>query len=373
MFLHKRRILTVVRPVEGGIKAHVLNLLRHMQNDFHFTVACPAEQVVDFQDTGCEVIAVPLSGRLRPYDDIQSAWQLSRLLCSHKYALLHAHGFKVALLSRPVSRYCKVPCLVTIHGDLVHGGTAKYRLLYRKFERVLSSWAEGYVTVSAWLAELLIADFGVPAERIVIIPNGIILGHGEISRLGELPFSAEVPLVGTVARLAPQKGVEHFLLAAKELAGTFPELRFLVVGDGPLRSELERLCSELGIADKVYFAGFRQDVPAILQRLHLFVQPSVNEGQGITVLEAMAAGCPVVASAAGGLKELIKDGETGLLAQPGSPQALAQAVTLLLQNKQLRQQMTVKAKIFVTKYDLAEMITKTREVYARILEGRWPA
>ncbi len=87
----------------------------------------------------------------------------------------------------------------------------------------------------------------------------------------------------------------------------------------------------------------------------------------------MAAGCPVVAYAVGGLKELIKDGETGLLVQPGNPQALAQAMTILLQNKQLCQQITEKAKIFVTKYDLAEMITRTREVYARILEGRWPA
>ncbi|MBS3887095.1 MAG: glycosyltransferase family 4 protein [Firmicutes bacterium] len=371
--MQKRRILTVVRPAEGGIKAHVLNLLRHLQSDFHFTVACPPEQVADFQGTGCEVIAVSLVGRLHPYYDIQSARQLCRMLCSHKYSLLHAHGFKVALLSRPVSRYCKVPCLVTIHGDLAHGGTAKYRLVYRKAERALSGWAEGYVTVSHWLAELLIADFRVPAERIVIIPNGILLNTGESFSLGELPFTAEVPLVGTVARLAPQKGVEHFLLAAKELAHIFPELRFMVVGDGPLRMRLERLCGELGIVDKVYFAGFRQDVPAILQRLHLFVQSSVSEGQGITVLEAMAAGCPVVASAAGGLKELIKDGETGLLVQPGNPHALAQAVAQLLRNKQLRQQITVKARIFATKYDLAEMITKTREVYLRILEGRWPA
>ncbi len=371
--MHKRRILTVVRPAEGGIRTHVLNLLRHLQSDFHFTVACPPEQVSVFENTGCDVIAVPLSGRLHPYFDIQSAKQLSRMLRSQKYGLLHAHGFKMALLSRPVSRYCKVPCLVTIHGDLAHGGTAKCRLVYRKTERLLSAWADGYITVSEWLAKLLIADFGVPAERIVIIPNGIALGESDLPRPLELPFAAEMPLVGTVARLAPQKGIEHFLLAVKEVASILPELRFLVVGDGPLRPALERLCVQLGIEEKVFFAGFRQDVPAILQRLQLFVQPSLSEGQGITVLEAMAAGCPVVACAAGGLKELIEDGETGLLVQPGNPQALAQAMTLLLQNRQLCQQITVKAKIFATRYEMAEMITKTREVYTRILEGRWPA
>ncbi|MBT9140029.1 MAG: hypothetical protein DDT30_00601 [Dehalococcoidia bacterium] len=75
------------------------------------------------------------------------------MLRSHKYGLIHAHGFKVALLSRPVARYCKVPCLVTIHGDLAHGGTAKYRLVYRKAERVMSGLAKGYVTVSDWFAD----------------------------------------------------------------------------------------------------------------------------------------------------------------------------------------------------------------------------
>lgn len=368
--MRKRRVLKVVRPAEGGIRAHVLNLLRHLQSDFDFTVACPPEQVADFQSTGCEVIAVPLTGRLHPYYDIKSASQLCRMLSTGKYSLLHAHGFKVAFLSRPVSGYCKVPCLVTVHGDLAHGGTAKHRQVFRSAERVFSRWAEGYITVSQWLAELLIADFAVPVERIAVIPNGISLNHGENFSHVELPFATDAPLMGTVARLAPQKGVEHFLLAAKELNRIFPELRFVVVGDGPLRVDLERLCSELGLVDKVYFAGFRQDVLAILHRLHLFVQSSVSEGQGITVLEAMAAGCPVVASAVGGLKELIKDGETGLLVQPGNPQALAQAAALLLENKEMCQQITAKAKIFVTKYDLAEMITKTREVYFRILEGR---
>ena len=371
--MQKRRILKVVRPAEGGIRAHVLNLLSHLQNDFDFTVVCPPEQVADFEGIGCDVIAMPLTGRLHPYYDLKSAGQLWRILCSRKYSLLHAHGFKVALLARPVSSCCKVPCLVTIHGDLAHGGAAKYKQVYRKAERVFSRWAEGYITVSQWLAELLITDFGVPAERIAIIPNGISLDHGESFSHVELPFAADAPLMGTVARLAPQKGVEHFLLAAKELARIFPELRFVVVGDGPLRRELEQLCSELGLVDKVYFAGFRQDVLAILRRLHLFVQSSVSEGQGITVLEAMAAGCPVVASAVGGLKELIKDGETGLLVQPGNPHALAEAVALLLENKEMRLQIAAKAKIFVTKYDLAEMIAKTRELYTSILDGRWPA
>lgn len=361
-----------MRPAEGGIRAHLLTLLQHLQDEFTFTVACPPGQAADFGQSGCSILPVPLGGRLHPYYDLQAARGLFRATRLEKYSMVHAHGFKAALLSRPVARCSRIPCLVTVHGDLAHGGTAKHKKFVRLTERVCSRWAHGYVAVSHWLSELLTADFHVPAHKIAVIPNGIEVLHTD-SVCGALPFADGQPLVGTVARLAPQKGIEYFIHSAARLTEIFPDVRFVVVGAGPQRAELEELCRTLHLTDRVYFSGFRKDVPALLKRFTVFVQPSLSEGQGITVLEAMASGCPVVATAVGGLRELICDGQNGLLVPPQDPAALARAVAVLLQNEQMRLQLACEGKKRVENYSVPEMIGQTRELYRRVLEGKWPS
>jgi glycosyltransferase involved in cell wall biosynthesis len=361
--------LTVVRPVEGGIQAHVLNLLANMKDDFAFTVACPKEQAPRFREEGCEVVALPIGRGLQPYRDLRTAGHLYSMLKSGQYELVHAHGFKAAMLARLPARLTGLPCLVTVHGDLAYGNQGALGRFYRRSERIFSCWTCGYITVSQWLAEHLRTSFGVPAGRITVIPNGID-AHEERANGAPLPFADDVILVGTVARLAPQKGVAYFLQAAKQIVSCLPDIRFVVVGDGPLRSELEDLCRKLDIEGYVAFTGYRYDVPALLRRFCVFVLPSLSEGQGITVLEAMAAGCPVVASDIGGLRELVKHGKTGLLVEAGNVNELSDAVTRLLQDSLLRQELAERGKANVLQYQMGEMIQQTKNVYHRILEGR---
>ncbi|MBS4023840.1 MAG: glycosyltransferase family 4 protein [Dethiobacter sp.] len=365
----KPRILQIVRPVEGGILIHLKNLLKHLADDFTFTVACPFEMAAEFESAAADVFPLTLGRRLEPYRDMIAVGRLAKLIKRDNFVLVHAHGFKAGLVARPAARIGRVPCLVTIHNDFAGAKASRLRPLYYTAERWLSRWTTGYVTVSEWLAGELAEELGI-STSIKVIPNGIALGARQCET--ELPFPPEQPVVATVARLARQKGVEFFIRAAAQLALNYPELRFLVVGDGPLRPKLESLAAALGLGERLFFMGYRHDVPAILARLTVYVQPSLSEGQGITVLEAMAADCPVVASAAGGLRELVRHGKNGILVEPGSVGGLVDAVSSVLNDPLLAERLRAGALDSVGGFEIAGMIDKTRSLYQSVMDGRWP-
>ena len=370
--MSKPRVLMVLRPVEGGIRMHVKNLLAHLQEEFAFTVACPPERVVDFLDTGCEILPVPLSAGLSPIADLSAIKKIAVALKASDFSLVHAHGFKAGLVARPASRYVKLPCLVTIHGEFAHAAGSPMAVAYRNVERLLARWSGGYIAVSKWLAGELYSLYGVPRERVAVIPNGIASQHHTVP-CATLPFAADDVLVGTVARLAPQKGIEYFVRAAALLRVRFPHVRFVVAGDGPLRMELERVAGELQLDGQLFFVGFIDNVPSLLTKLQVFVQPSLSEGQGITVMEAMAAGCPVVASATGGLPDLVRPGENGLLVAPGNVEELALAIAMLLEQPAWAEELGNQGKLAAKSFGLDEMIEHTKQLYRAVMEGRWPA
>ncbi len=140
------------------------------------------------------------------------------------------------------------------------------------------------------------------------------------------------PLIGRIARLQPEKGMEVFLTAAARVLPLFPGARFLVVGDGPLRGELEALARSLGLKEHAHFLGFRSDVPALMKLLDVLVVSSLSDGAPLVVLEAMEAEVPVVASAVGGVPDQIRHEEEGLLVPPSDPAALGDALLRLLRD-----------------------------------------
>ncbi|MDW7649775.1 MAG: glycosyltransferase family 4 protein [Bacillota bacterium] len=367
--MDRPRVLTVVRPTEGGIRAHLKNLLENLSGEFSFVLACPPDEADWFAHSGWEVIPVSLTGTLYPAGDLQTMRELFTAMRSGRFSLVHAHGFKAGFVARPVSRLCGVPCLMTVHGGFAHAEASRWGRIYKTAERFLSRWGTGYIAVSGWLAEELSRAYHVPGEQITVIPNGIVFppltGKWRAAAKGEF-------LVGTVARLAPQKGVEYFLRAAAILKERFGHIRFIVAGEGPLRSSLELLCRQLSLDGRVSFTGYCHDVPSLLQRLDVFVLPSLSEGQGITILEAMAAGCPVVASATGGITELVQHGKTGLLAAPGNPDELAVRIAELLKNPALADELAKRGKENAAHYDLSVMIDRTRKLYNSVMEGGRP-
>src|SRR5215208_93868 len=180
----------------------------------------------------------------------------------------------------------------------------------------------------------LIEKDGVPSYRVSLIPNAVIPASDDPPDLtGTLPDGwLEGPLVGVVARLQPEKGVADFLKAAVHVSKITPQVRFLVVGDGPLREELLALAKRIGVEKRVRFLGHRTDAQALIGFMEVLVVPSVTEGSPLIVLEAMAAGVPVVASAVGGIPDQIRHDKEGLLVPPGDTGALGEALLNLLRD-----------------------------------------
>src|SRR4051794_15917265 len=231
--------------------------------------------------------------------------------------LLHA---EVCVAALPVPRHA--PRVLTHHhGDhFIAGGrplsAALDRWAGRRFDRV--------VAVSSYVHEFLRTRYRYPAEKVEQISNGWAGGPRETAG------RAWEPTIVTVARLRPQKGHAVLLDAFTQVRQQVPDARLRLVGDGPLAEELQRQSAALGIGDHVEFAGTSTDVWGELEQAHVFALASLYEPQGIAVLEAMAAGLPVVATAVGGIPELIEPGRTGELVPPNDPAALADVLIGLL-------------------------------------------
>jgi len=183
----------------------------------------------------------------------------------------------------------------------------------------------------------------------------------------KMGFLPETPLVGIVARLHEVKGHSHFLEAARNILQQRPWIRFLVVGAGPHRPVLEKMAADFGIKDQVVFTGFRDDVYSLMADLDLLVISSLWEGFGLTAIEAMALGVPVVATEVGGLPEVVLHGETGLLAPPANPAALTRNILWMLDHPREASSMAEKGgQIVREKFTSTVMARRTEELYRRV-------
>ncbi len=216
--------------------------------------------------------------------------------------------------------------------------------------------------------------FGLPSEKLTVIPNAIPIedfaATADPALRSELAGGTPRPVVLSVARLDPQKGECYLLEAAVQI----PEAVFVLVGDGPQRSALESQAAALGLTERVRFLGRRSDVPALLAACDLFVLPSLYEGLPLSVLEAMAARRPVVATDIAGTREAVRDGITGLLVPPADPGALARALRRLLGDPSLGAALTSAAyDRMQVEYSAATMVKRVTQVYEMLLPRAIPA
>ncbi len=188
----------------------------------------------------------------------------------------------------------------------------------------------------------------------------------------DLGLPTDGPLVGCVARLVPVKGVHYLLEALPAVQAAVPQATGVFVGDGPLRTELERRAAVLGLGGRVAFLGLRRDVEEIMKLCDVVVLPSLNEGMGRVAVEALATGRPVIGSRVSGIQNVIVDGETGLLVPPADREALARAIVRCLTNPALSLAMGERAQKSVEAYDIEPMITKIDRLYTELLAAKPP-
>ncbi len=266
-----------------------------------------------------------------PTHDLGMAWKgdlrvllrLGRLLRREGIQVLFTFMFHPALLGRLVGSWCGVPVRISSERIMAWEGTGR---------RLLNRWTVPLTThvvaVSDRVAAYAAREFRIPPDRLTTIPNGVDLGHFRPARE---PRQAGAPVIGCTARLHAKNDHATLLRAFAQVAVRWPEAQLLLVGRGPEEQRLRALATSLGLGSRIRFAGEQADVVSFLQQMDLYVQTSVAEGMSNSVLEAMAAGLPVVATDVGGTPEVVVDGETGLLVPPRDPIALADAVRKLLE------------------------------------------
>jgi glycosyltransferase involved in cell wall biosynthesis len=294
---------------------------------------------------GVRVFEVPtLVHEVRPILDARATLGLWRLLRRDRPTLVHTHTSKAGVVGRLAAWLAQVPVVIhTPHGHVFYGyyGTVASAII-RLLERLLAKITDRIVTLTDRGAEEHVRFHIAGAEKFATIHSGIVLAHFRSVRVDpavkrkELGLPPEGPIVGTVGRLVPIKGQVWLLKAAPLVLAEFPQACFVIIGDGPLLGELKELTAKLGIGLRVMFLGAREDVSECLAALDLFVLPSLNEGMGRVLLEAMAEGCPVVATRVGGIPDIVNDGTTGLLVPPRDDRALAEAILILLRDRSRR-------------------------------------
>jgi len=296
---------------------------------------------------------------------------MGRLVRQEGVDLIHSHLPDQNFYSCLVGRLTSCKTIVTYHGapPLPHARTLRESVKLWWVRRT----AAVVVVVSEYL-EQLFQELGFPREKIVRIYNGVDLEKFAGARSGGLRAELGCPegtrLVGMVANLRRPKGYEYFVQAARRVVDSMPQTRFVAVGDidRQILRRLSDLVDKLNLRDRFVFVGFREDVPAILRELDVFVLSSVSEGFSLATIEAMAAGRPVVATRSGGPEEIIDDGRTGFLVPPADPESLAQRICELLANPAEAEAMGRRAQGKVeTTFSLAKMIREYERLYESCL------
>lgn len=371
--MSKIRVLHVVRPAAGGIKNHLLDLIGGSHGGgFHHLVACPPGSLADaLAARGIETFCLPLGGEISPWRDLACVRLLVSLLKRCRVDVVHAHSYKAGLVGRLAARAAGVPAVVlTVHSSILQDRRSPWKKhLFAVTERLLAGLTDRIITVSRDLGREIADRKMVPREKLVTIYNGIVPERFNkppdreyLQKIIGIPAGKKV--VGTVSRLAPQKGVGDFIKAAARLSGEKEGVVFLVAGDGPLRADLERRAGEENLSGRLFFIGERQDVQIILPCLDVLVLASVTEGMPLTVLEALAAGCPVVATRVGGIPEVISDGVNGLLVSPGDAQGMAASILRLLEDPAASRKMGEEGRKRVAgSFTVDKMVGGTEQVY----------
>lgn len=325
----------------GGPSVHVILLtagLREKGYETRLIVGreAPSEgNLLDMaRQKGIEIEQLAGLGReIRPLADLVTLWQLYGLIRECRPAIVHTHTAKAGVLGRIAARLAGVPVIVhTYHGHVLRGYFGPLKTaFFRRLETALARITDVAITVSAALRDDL-AGMGVaPREKIRVVPLGL-----DLARFARPPARGELraacgagdgeTLIGVVGRLVPIKDIDCFLEAASRVSAAAPRARFAIVGDGELRAVLEQKAAALGLGARATFVGWRKDLESVYADLDVVVNSSRNEGTPVALIEAMAAGRPVVATAVGGTADLLGEGERGILVPPADPAALAEAI-----------------------------------------------
>ncbi len=370
------RVLLVITRLElGGAQRVVLHTAQNLDREgFEVALAWGPGERLDLEAAAIDDLQLfPLSTLVRPVapvSDLRAVRDLRRVMRSFRPDIVHTHSSKAGILGRLAAHREQVPAVVhTIHGfGFTPLQPLPTRFIFRTVEKMLARWTDHFITVSECDRRRGV-DLGLfPADRATVIRAGIDLAAFRAAAGGaavrdRLGIPREAPLVTQVGNFKPQKAPLDFIRVAAAVADQCPEAWFVMVGDGPLRPAAEALARSLGVADRLVFCGWWEDVPALLDATTVSVLTSVHEGLPCSVVEALAAGVPVVATAVDGTVEVIRSGVNGYLAPVGDIGALATGVSSVIRDLDLRARMAAAARKGLDQFDRDAMVRQQEDLY----------
>jgi glycosyltransferase involved in cell wall biosynthesis len=327
----------------------------------------PHLEVIDEAKTaGLRTVVFNSPGRL----DVRTVFRIRRFLNDNGVDILHTHGYKADVIGFIATLSGKTKWLATNH--VWHPISGKMRL-YESVDALVLRFARSIVAVSREIRRDLIST-NIPAANIHVIANGIDLDRFRPSRStirlkADLGIREDDVVVTIIGRLSPEKGHGTFLEAARRVCSRKDHVRFLIVGDGPMREELHAEAVRLNLERRVIFTGFRNDIPEIYALSDLMVNASSIEGLPMTVLEAMASKVPVIATRAGGIPDVITQNETGVLVDGGDVDALSTAIDSLIDDEPRRRRLAAAAFDHVRlSHSLKRMCDAYAQVYREVMD-----
>ncbi|MGE4273036.1 MAG: glycosyltransferase [Desulfitobacterium sp.] len=356
----------------GGAEQHVLTLLQGLNStSLSLTSGClvagPFAKLTE--ELGIPTLLFPMRHAL----DLSPLPRLMEVIRREKFSLLHTHGSRANLLGRLAGRRSKIPVISTVHSSLRQDylSTQAARLALT-LDRITLPLTSRIITVSEALAQEVATRGG---QRIRTIYNGIqslpqldsLEERGNLRQCFRQKW--QIPegtlVIGSVARLHPTKGLSTLLEAARILRSQFPSIHILIIGDGPLHSELQNQAKSLDLP--LTLAGYLPDAYRALPAMDLFVLPSLSEGMGLVLLEAMQARLPIVATTVGGIPEVIRHNQDGLLVPPEQPKALAESCAEFLKKPDFAASCIASGAKRWQDFSVQEMLRQTRDLYGEVL------
>lgn len=358
----------------GGAQKVLTYIIEHLdQNWFRPLVAClyGGDSPIgdDLRKMGIPVYDLKMNKKWR----LDSLWRLYKLLHTKDITIMHSSLFHANMAARLVGTLAHTPIIITWRQNINIGSN------FRDFTNKLTSSLDDHVVaVSENTRQVELRATGVPQDKVSVVHNCIDVARYELTKSLDrnkiragLDISKDAFLLGAVGRLHHQKGLFFLLDALLKIKNSIEQVELLFIGEGDLKNDLEAHAESIGVSGLTKFTGPRTDIPEILRAFDIFVLPSLWEGLPLALLEAMASGLPVIATDVGGIPEVVIDRETGLLIQPSNSQAIADAVLLLYNDRNLRIRLANAGSAFVYAQFSAQTLVKDLDtVYKHLLSQK---
>jgi len=371
------RILHVITRLElGGAQRNTLFTVTHLDRErFQVGLAWgPGDRLDGEAEASAHVELFPLGDLVRPVSarrDLLALHGLRKVIRRFRPHVVHTHSSKAGVLGRCAARLERVPAVVhSIHGwGFTPLQSRMRRAVFVLAERAAARWTTHFIAVSRANLEEGVRRGLLDAERCSVIRSGIDLAAYRLPRdrgaaRQKLGLPTDALVVTQVSNFKPQKAPLDFVRAAARVARDVERAFFMIVGDGPLRPEARSLGDALGLGDRLRLPGWLHDIPPVLAATDVAALSSRHEGLPRVVVEALAAGVPVVATAVDGTPEVVKDGVNGFLVPPGAVSRLADRLAGLLTDGERRRAMAAVAPLGLEEFDIHEMVRKQEALYS---------